>query len=532
MPEPKQFLTDEEMEALSASSAPPEFIPDEAPPATVPSAAPSMAGFLDIPPSQAPPRALRPTSAGESLLRGATSYGTFNFGDEIVAGLGAGAYGVAKGIRSLLPGGVPEGALSVAEVRQRMLENERTGNESAAAAHPLYYHGAGLATTAALVPGVGQVKGLSAANRIAALAASGGLTGGLAGAGSSEGSLVDRLRSARTGALIGAAAAPLADAGVRALGALSGTAAEGFRRAAGYAAARIAGGIQRDVGKVGGARAFSEAGNEAVERGLVRPWDFAWGAGVRQEQRIADFASRATDEITQALDQAGARAPVAPIKQALLNASDELRQFADANPGNLSKVDGIIASLEKQADASGTVSARTLQTAKKVIDDFTKTWDPFAKSSLAQNLNKAMYGAIAEAQEQAVETASNATGRTAYEAAKKASALARKLEVFGDSVERREANALAAAGGLPGTLGTLGGVQHGLSTGDLFGGAASAIGGNIAMRLITSPRTATIGLRGAQRLAELAPHYADSPLNPLIARSAAQAIVQSVHERR
>lgn len=528
-------LSDAQLEAIAAGqpAAPPAPAPGGfdysklseeelarlAPPEQ-PAAAPAQAGFITGGP-QGSGRELRPASAGESLLRGSTAYGTFNFGDEATAALGAGLYGIAKGVRAVLPGGVPEGALSVGEVRRRILEGERVGNESAAAAHPVYYHGAGLLTSAGLAPGVAEVGALPAAARMAALAKAGAITGGLSGAGLAEGDLLDRVGSGARGAIVGALVAPAVSAGTQALARLSGSAAEGFRRAAGYAASRIAGGIQRDVAKVGGARAFAEAGSEAVERGLVRPWDFLPGADSRMAQRVADFARNSTDEITQALDDVGARVPVAPLKQALIDASDELRVFAEANPGSLSRVDGIIAGLERQADAAGTVSARTLQTAKKVINDITKTWDPFAKSSLAQTLNKAMYGAVAEAQEQAVETASSATGRAAYEAAKRASALAQKLEIFQDSAERRAANALSSVGGLTGQLGATGGILHALQTGDVIGG----LGAYVGTRVLTSPRTATIGARAAERIARALPAYAASPLSPLASRGAAQVLV-------
>lgn len=525
MPPPKKFLTDEEMAALEQqpSAGPPAFIPDEA----AASPQPGLAGIASA--SQAPPpsRALQPVTKAQSAGRGSLAYGSFNFGDEISAGVGAGLYGLAKGVRSILPGGVPEDAPSVGDVYSRILEGERTAYDSAAAAHPAYYHGAGIATSALQVPGVAKLGQLSNAARIAKLAQQGAITAGLASAGASEGGLGERLGQGAQGAVYGALLAPAGDAAVRGLGALSGSIAAGARRLAGNTLSRVAGGIQRDVAAAGGSRGFEEAGREGFERGLIRPWDFLPGAMERQAARVADLARQSTDDIVSAIDDAGARISVQPIKQAFLNASSKLRQFEDANPAALSKMDGIIRGLEKNADASGTVSARTLQTAKETIDDWIKTWDPFGKSGLAQGLHKSLYGAVREAQEIAVEAGAGPAGRAAYETAKKSSSLARTLEGFEDSYARRQGNQLSGVGGLHGAIGLTAGLGQAISSGDPLRGLATYAG----MRFLTSPRTAALSALGVERAARALPAYAQSSLNPVLARSAAQAIVASLEDR-
>lgn len=520
MADPKPFLSDEEMAALEQQSAPPEFIPDEAP-----EAQPALAG-LAAPAPAGPQRELQPATIPQAAGRGSLAYGSFNFGDEISAGVGAGLYGLAKGVRSILPGGVPEGAPSVGEVYDRILEGERTAYESAAAAHPLAYHGAGIATSALQVPGVAKVGQLSNAARIAQLAATGATTAGLAAAGAQEGGLGERLGHGARGAVYGALLAPAGDAAVRGLGALSGSIAEGAKKAAGYALSRVAGGIQRDVAPAGGIAAFANSGLEGYARGLIRPLDFLPGAAERQAARVADLARQSTDDIVNAIDDAGARIDVGSIKQAFLNASSKLRQFEDANPAALSKMDGIVRGLEKNADAAGTVSARTLQTAKEVIDDWIKTWDPFGKSGLAQGLNRALYGAVREAQESAVEAGSGAAGRAAYETAKRSSSLARTLEGFQDSLARRQGNQLAAVGGLHGAGAGIAGLMQALSGDPISGLATYGL-----TRFATSPRTAAIGALAAEKAARALPTYASSALNPILARSAAQAIVAELEDR-
>jgi hypothetical protein len=494
-------------------------------PAAEQAPAPALAGMAAAAPA-GPQRELHDTSRGEALLRGALSYGSREFGDEIAAGIGAGLYGAARTVRGLLPGGVPEGAPGVGDVYGQILEQQRTANDSARASHPLAYHGAGIATSALQTPGIAGVGQLSNAARITALASSGALQGGLTGAGAAEGGIGDRFGRGAQGAVLGALLAPAGDAAVRGLGAVAGTAASGLQKAAGFALSRVAGGIQRDVGPAGGAAKFAAAGLEGKARGLIRPWDFLPGAAERQAGRVAEFARQSTDDIVSAIDDSGARVAVAPLKQSLLGASAKLRQFEDANPAALAKVDGIIRSLEKQADSAGTVSARTLQTAKEVIDDFVKTWDPFGKSNLAQDLNKAMYRGVMEAQEQAVEAGGGVAGRAAYEAAKGQSSLARRLESFQASAEARQANQLAGVGGLHGALGGIAGLAHTFATGDPVRGLAT-FG---LTRFATSPRTHALAALAASRAAQSLPDYASSALNPLIARSAAQAIVASLNQ--
>jgi hypothetical protein len=93
------------------------------------------------------------TSVAESAYRGAVQGGSLTFGDEIAAGFGAGAYGVAKGVRAVLPGGVPEDAPEVVEVYRTLREKFQAENEEARAANPIPY-------------GVGEVGGVLATSGV------------------------------------------------------------------------------------------------------------------------------------------------------------------------------------------------------------------------------------------------------------------------------------------------------------------------------------------------------------------------------
>jgi hypothetical protein len=493
-------------------------IPTEKLQAMLPPQPAAQAGIAGVGQPAAPGVApIAPAGGTEAFGRGALQGASLGFGDELAGAIAA--LGVPDARIQY-----PEGA-GFGERYATARDFYRAKNSGAREAYPKTYVGGQIAGGLA-APGIGtvaKVGTLSNGARIAALAGAGATAGGLAGFGNAEGDLGDQLGEAARGAVVGGLVTPALDTAVRAAAVPLAATARGLQQGAGYALSRVAGGIQRDVGPAGGAAAFANAGLDGEAAGLIKPWDVFPGAAERQAARVSDFAQKSTDEITKAIDDAGARIAVAPLKQAILQGTDELRQFADANPAMLGKVDGLLKSLDKNADTSGTISARSLQTAKTVIDDFIATWDPFGKSSLAQGVNKALYGAVKDAQEQAVEAAGSTTGRAAYEAAKKASALAQKLEKFQASAARRQANQLSNVGGLHGVLGGI----AGLASGDPIAGLATYVG----TRVLTSPRTAAIGLDAASKLARVAPRYAASPLNPLIARSAAQAMVGSLERR-
>lgn len=479
-------------------------------------AQPALAGITGTPPPEAPPKpTIAPRSGAEALVRGALQGASFGFSDEL-ASYPAALIGSDQGTTFDAP--------TYGERRQQALEYFRAKNRGAQQEYPKTYFGGqlagGLAAPGASIAKAGQ---LSNAARIALLARSGAVSGGLAGAGYAEGGAGDTLGNAATGAVLGAAFTPAADTLVRAAAAPVASASGALRRAAGNALSRVAGGIQRDVTPAGGPERFVQAGLEGYERGLIKPWDFFPGAAARQEERVGQLATQSTGEITQALDAVGAKVPAAPLKQALQDASDGLRQFPTANAGPLARVDGLIDDLGKHADGQGNISARVLQSAKSTIDDLISSWDPTRRSSLAQGLNKALYRTIARAQEDAVEASGSLPARAAYQAAKRSSSLAQVLEGFQESAQRRSANQLSSVGGLQGTIGGLMGAATG---GNIF----SALAGNAGTRAITSPRTAALVALAASRTARLAPQYAQSALNPLIARSAAQAIVGSLNE--
>ena len=85
------------------------------------------AAFLDAPEPGEDPNA---PGLAESAARGAADVGTFGLAPAAYAAGGAGAYGLAKGVRSLLPGGVPEDAPSVGDVYEQ-LRSEYAGRDEA-----------------------------------------------------------------------------------------------------------------------------------------------------------------------------------------------------------------------------------------------------------------------------------------------------------------------------------------------------------------------------------------------------------------
>jgi hypothetical protein len=516
----------EELRSRASGGSPEQIAEPTALAPTPPTAA--QAGLL-AGGSEPAPAPADPTSRAYSLGAGAVAGNTYGLGDEAYGLGGAAVYGLAKGARAALSpvlGPIPEDAPSVGDVYRTLRGRARDEFGRAQASHPGFYLGGQIAG-GALGPSR-SVQGLTGAARIAALARTGAATGALSGFGYSEGDAGEALADTARGAAVGALVAPGLDSAARALAVPIRTTARGLENAAGFALSRVAGGIQRDVAPVGGAAAFARAGLEGRAAGLIRPFDFFPGAMDRQVARVADFAQRSTNDIVQAIDDAGARIAVAPLQQALQTAGANLSQFPSANRAALGRLNGFIRDLGRNADAAGTISARTLQTAKSTIDDFIQTWDPQARSTLAQELNRALYGAVREAQEQAVETSAGAGGRAAYEAAKRASSLAQRLEQFQDSYARRQANTLATVGGLHGALGGLAGGFGALASGNLLQAGALYAG----TRFATSPRTAAIGLSGAARAAGLFPSYASSAANPLVSRSAAQAIIDALAEER
>ncbi len=138
----------------------------------------------------------------EAFARGAAQGATFEFGDEISAGL--------QFLGALAPGG-----RSPKEAFDEGLESAQAANVAAREAHPVISGlgtvvGAGgvtLAGGAALGLGKGAVAGARMGlGRIAALGAAEGL---VVGAGAAEGGLAERARGAATGAGVGLVAAPL-----------------------------------------------------------------------------------------------------------------------------------------------------------------------------------------------------------------------------------------------------------------------------------------------------------------------------------
>lgn len=217
---------------------------------------PFEAALAQVEQQAPPPDVGYAESAGRGLVQG----GTFSFGDEIKGAIGAGYYGVAKGVRSLLPGGVPEGAPSVGEVYRSIRDDERTANAEAYEANPITYGtgevggvlaGSGVNPVSLVRAGGRSLLGLATREAYTAAAGRALLTqgakgavggagfGAVSGAGSSQADLTqgeyeqfftDVVGGAKTGAKIGAVAGGL-------LGAGSTATAQRAERLAGDAAA-------------------------------------------------------------------------------------------------------------------------------------------------------------------------------------------------------------------------------------------------------------------------------------------------------
>lgn len=249
---------------------------------------------------------------GEAVARGAarsTMLGTW--ADEAYGAGGAAAYGLAKGVRSLLPGGVPEGAPDVADVYEQLRSKYNEGDE---AADPVGF-GVGMGGGILAQGGAQLLKSLpamvksapralealgTAGGRAAAGAAAGkgaisaGALGAVGGAGAAEPG--ERLEGAAKGAAVGAGlGAPLAG--------FAGAAGAGLADDAD--AARRAAGAARDIDAADAAKVENDLRNQAMKG----QFDESLGQHADEVERLkmqhsGDVAQAAAER--SALQEAGA----------------------------------------------------------------------------------------------------------------------------------------------------------------------------------------------------------------------------------
>lgn len=506
--EPPEFDPNQPFEEVppESSSAAPEFDPNQP--------------FEEVPAEAAAPAAAEPTSArdpngqsqGRAALRGALQGASFGFADE-----GAALVGALMGGDPLL--GADFSAPTIGERYAKARDYYRARNEAAEDAFPKTYLGSefvgGMVAPGAKAAGAVS-KLASRGERVAKLGKIGAATGGATALGHAEGDAEDQVGATVAGTLLGGVGTPALNEGARALAAPFTRLAQSLRRSLGPALSRVAGGSKANMRSVGGPERYAEAGLQGEAEGLINPWDVLPGRMGRQEARVAEYADKAFNDITQAIDDVGARVKVGPLAQALQGVASGMSQFPKTASSKLSGIANLVDDLMAAADPAGTVDGRTLQTAKRIIDDMISTWDPSARSKMAQDISKGLYHAVMEAQEQAVAAAPQGAGQAAYQTAKQASALAQRLEQFQAGFRAREGgNKLANLGGLENVIPLAFGIQQGFETGEWDRG----LGAFLATRAITHPNQSALRLKLLSGAAGLPGRAANSQMTPLIARA-------------
>lgn len=453
----------------------------------------------------------------ESAARGALQGASFGLGDE-----GAAVFAALMGGDPLL--GVKFDGETFADRYKQAETYFRARNAAAKEAAPGTYLGGEL-VGGAVAPGgmaikaASKVKGLA---KVGQLAKSGAKSGAVAGFGYSESDHpVEAFGSTLGGGVVGA----LANPAVAGLGALATVPLKAMgkatRRAADAALLRMSGAQKADLRAVGGIERGLSAAREGLEEGLLKPWDVLPGTMTRQAERVTEYANRATDSIVSALDEAGATVPVGPLRQVLQDAATHAGQMPRTRAPALRMIENVIADIDDMAGSSGQVSARHLQVAKEAIDEMISTWDPSARSKMAQNLARSLYGAVRQAQEEAVASAPSGLGLGAYQAAKRSSQLARVLETFQQSFEKRRANQLSPVGGLPGSGGAIAGLMQAFGHGDPLSGLAIFGGTQAAL----SPRVQALGLLGLENALDVPSRMVESGPAAMIARSLINRVI-------
>jgi hypothetical protein len=300
-------------------------------------------------------------------------------------------------------------------------------------------------------------------------------------------------------------------------------AAEGLDAAAGTQRAKAAAGTRGSSKQarnaVGGSGAFQEAGNEGVERGLLRPVrDLLPGGSEASRNRVLDELARSGKGIEKSLeaaDKLGFGPKIDDLKKALNAAAGDLRELPNSNATQIGELERLMLDAEEFAKANGGIVPPTkLQKLKERADDLVTSWDPERKSKSSERLRKSFYEVFKNAQEEAADQIPGALEtyrkeKRAYEVAKKV----QKLHGIADG-KAGDGNLL---GGLTGT-GAAG-------IGALTFGAPGAIAANLGARTLTSPAVQGLGLKGAANVSRLFGQASQSPGGPVGIRALLQAIL-------
>lgn len=171
-------------------------------------AAKKLADYIRSLPAEAAPAP--DVSRAESAYRGAVQGASLNFGDEVSAAIGAGAYGVAKGVRAVLPGGVPEDSPGVVEVYRSIRDQLRAENAEAQQANPGTYLASEIVGGVASPVPFGKGRALVQGAKIGGAFAAGGSEADL-----TQGEVGEFAQDVATGAATGAVVAKGAEAVLR-----------------------------------------------------------------------------------------------------------------------------------------------------------------------------------------------------------------------------------------------------------------------------------------------------------------------------
>ncbi len=343
--------------------------------------------------AQAAPPPEEGVGKGESAYRGAVQGASLRFGDEVAAAFGAGAYGLAQGVRSYLPGGVPEDAPEVGDVYTQLRDQFRAENAAAEEANPGTYAAGELsgAVAGSGVNPVGAVRAVAAGGRAlltrggvaaagrslltretAKAAGAGAAYGGAVGAGGAEENVLEAtVEGAATGAVVGGAARGLLAAGQ------AGQAAQ-LAKAEGKASAAVAGerdaavrltGLDGKQKSLGGPKRAKERAQalydepsprDPSKRLLDDVKDATPDARLEYATQLRREAGQQLGSVRDALAKTEAPVAVAPLRDQIRGAFAELP--TEVQTKALEQVDAMIGAVAKD----GAINPAAL---RKLIED-------------------------------------------------------------------------------------------------------------------------------------------------------------------
>lgn len=261
-------------------------------------------------------------SALRSALVGAGEGSTFGFAEELTAPVVA-----AAGMVSGLPSESPEE--STWEKYQRLMQTyrdvARDEQKAAQEQHPgAYTAGAVAGGIAAPGLGVGKLaaatKGLGRLAKVGVGSAAGATMGGLAGLGSAEGSLQERLPEAKegmkTGAIVGAAL-PITSEAVKGAGKLAGEVGE---------LPMIKRGIEAFKRGTKGENLYTERGLKEAEENVYKQSEKLYN-------KIQDVREKIGKDIELKIKQADESGQKVDLKEVMDNAYKQLDEIEKGNPG-------------------------------------------------------------------------------------------------------------------------------------------------------------------------------------------------------